>query len=199
MEYASIFSMWDMDLGKTSLVKHNIRLMDNTPFKEYYQCIPLGMHEEVWEYLKEMLEIGVIWLCYSLWGSPVALVWKKDGKLWFFTVLRKLNTSTIKYSYSLPGIEDIQDSFKWGHLVNCTGPQVGLLGSQDRQGIPTINGIHCRSTWILWMWLYAFLTSDWHSHFLEADGNMSWWPSAQLVSHLSWWHHYVFWNTKGIT
>ena len=30
-EYAGIFDMSDMDLGKTSLVKHSIRLTDNTP------------------------------------------------------------------------------------------------------------------------------------------------------------------------
>ena len=34
--YTGISSMNDMDLGKTSLVKHSIRLTDNTPFKEHY-------------------------------------------------------------------------------------------------------------------------------------------------------------------
>ena len=36
-EYADIFAMSEMDLGKTSLVKHSIGLTDNTPFKEHYQ------------------------------------------------------------------------------------------------------------------------------------------------------------------
>ena len=35
-EYTGIFAMSDMDLGKTSLVKHNIRLTDNTPFQKHY-------------------------------------------------------------------------------------------------------------------------------------------------------------------
>ena len=35
-EYTSIFAMSNMDLGRTSLVKHSIRLKDNTPFKECY-------------------------------------------------------------------------------------------------------------------------------------------------------------------
>ena len=39
-ECTSIFAMNDMDLGKTSLVKHSIRLMDNSPFKEHYQPDP---------------------------------------------------------------------------------------------------------------------------------------------------------------
>ena len=65
MEYGHIFTMWDVDLSKTSLVKYSIRLMDNTPSKEHYWHIPLSMYEEVQEHLKEMLEIGTIWLSHS--------------------------------------------------------------------------------------------------------------------------------------
>ena len=35
-EYTSIFSHNDLDLGKTILVKHKIKLADPTPFKEQY-------------------------------------------------------------------------------------------------------------------------------------------------------------------
>ena len=38
--YASIFAMSDIDLGKTSLVKHSIKLTDNTLYKEWYWPIP---------------------------------------------------------------------------------------------------------------------------------------------------------------
>ena len=51
-EYASIFVMTDMDLGKTFLVKHSIRLTDRTPIKENYLCIPPSMYKKVWEHLK---------------------------------------------------------------------------------------------------------------------------------------------------
>ena len=67
-EYVTIFAMSDMDLGKTSLVKHSIRLTDNTLFKEHYWQIPASMYEEGREHLKEMLEIGTIWLSHSLLG-----------------------------------------------------------------------------------------------------------------------------------
>ena len=71
VEYASIFARSDMDLGKTSLVKHSTRLMDNTPFQECYWQMPPSMYKEVWEHLKEMLEMGIIWLPSSLWASQV--------------------------------------------------------------------------------------------------------------------------------
>ena len=68
------------------------------------------MSEEMWEHLREMLEIGAIWLSHSPWASPVILVHKKDGKLQFCINLRKLNAHTMKDSYSLPRIEDTLDS-----------------------------------------------------------------------------------------
>ena len=99
-----------MDFGKTSLVKHSIRLTDNTPFKEHYWQIPPSMYEEVREDLQEMLEIGAIQPSHRPWASPVILGYKKDGKLWFCIDLRKLNADTIKDLYSLPHIEDTLDS-----------------------------------------------------------------------------------------
>ena len=109
-EYASIIAMSDMDLGKTSLVKHSIRLTDNIPFKEHYWLIPTSMYVEVWENLKQMLEIGAVLPSHSPWASPVVLVCQKDGKLQYFIDLRKLNACTTKDSYSLPRIEDTLDS-----------------------------------------------------------------------------------------
>ena len=80
-EYTGISAMTNMDLGKTSPGKHNIKLTDNTPFKEYYWQIPPSMNEEVRGHLKEMLEISAIWPSHSPSASPVILVCNKDGKL----------------------------------------------------------------------------------------------------------------------
>ena len=58
--YDCIFLQNDLDLGKTSIVKHSIKLMDPTPFKECYQCIPPGMYDEVKMHIQEMLDVGAI-------------------------------------------------------------------------------------------------------------------------------------------
>ena len=58
--YAHIFSMGDRDLGKTSVIKHIIKVTDPIPFKDRYMKIPPSMFEEVREHLKEMLQIGTI-------------------------------------------------------------------------------------------------------------------------------------------
>ena len=97
------------ELGKTSLVQHDIKLEDIKPFKEYYRRIPQHQYEEVKEHLQEMLEIGTIQRSISPMPSPVVLVQKKDGGLRFCMDLRKLNDRTIKDVQSLPRIEDSLD------------------------------------------------------------------------------------------
>ena len=90
-EHACIFSQNDLDLGKTLIVKHSIKLTDSTPFKECYRCNPPGMYEKMKAHIQEMLDIGVIHPSNSPWGSAVVLLWKKDGKLRFCINLGRLN------------------------------------------------------------------------------------------------------------
>ena len=95
-EYGRLFALDDLDLGHTSVVKHNIKLDDYTPFKERYRRIPPHQYDEVRRHLKEILEIGAIRKSNSPWTSAVVLVRKKDGSLRFCIDLHKLNAHTIK-------------------------------------------------------------------------------------------------------
>ena len=105
-EYVDIFSTGDLDLGKTKLTEHKIKLTDDKPFRERYRTIPPHMYEEVRSHLQEMLELGAITPSCSPWASAVVLVRKKDGVLRFCVDFRKLNERTVKDSYSIPRIED---------------------------------------------------------------------------------------------
>ena len=80
-EYQHLFALTLNELGKTSLVQHDIKLDDETPFKERYQRIPPHQYEEIKKHLQEMLDIGAIQQSTSPWASPVVLVHKKDGSL----------------------------------------------------------------------------------------------------------------------
>ena len=82
-EYQHLFALNVKELGKTSLVQHEIQLSDKTPFKERYRRIPPHQYEEVRKHLQEMLDIGAIHRSTSPWASPVVLVCKKVGSLWF--------------------------------------------------------------------------------------------------------------------
>ena len=105
IEYSDIFSRHDLDLGRTHLIQHDIKLNDNVPFREAYRRIPPHLMDGVKTHLKEMEELGVIRKSYSPWASPIVLVQKKDGTLRFCIDLRKLNARTIKDNYSLPRID----------------------------------------------------------------------------------------------
>ena len=108
-EYNDIFALNSMELGKTDIVKHTIKVTNPVPLKERYRRIPPHQFEEVRKHLKEMEEIGAILRSNSPWASPVVLVRKKDGTLRFCIDLRKLNEHTIKDAYSLPRIEESLD------------------------------------------------------------------------------------------
>ena len=108
-DYAHIFALESLDMGHTSIVKHEIRLDNYTPFKERYHRIPPHLFDEVRNHLKEMIEVGAIRKSNSPWASAVVLVRKKDGSLRFCIDLRKLNACTIKYAYSLPRIDATLD------------------------------------------------------------------------------------------
>ena len=108
--------MGDMHLGKTSLVKHSIKVTDPIPFKERYR-IPSSMSEEVRKYLKEMLEIGTIKKSNSPLASAVTLVRKKDGGLRFYKDLRRLNAKNSKDAYAFPRIDKTLGLLEWGRTL----------------------------------------------------------------------------------
>ena len=124
-EYQHLFTLNLKELGKTSVVKHEIRLGNNTPFKERYRRIPPHQYEEVRKHLQEMLDIGAICRSTSPWASPVVLVCKKDGSLRFCIDLRKLNKQTIKDAQSLPRIEDSLDCLDGATIFTSLDLQSG--------------------------------------------------------------------------
>ena len=125
MEYQHLFALTLSELGKTSLVQHDIKLDDVTPFKERYWRIPPHQYEEVKKHLQEMLDTGAIQWSTSHSASLVVLVHKKDGSLWFCIDLRKLNNWTIKDAKSLPIIEDSLDCLDGATIFTSLDLQLG--------------------------------------------------------------------------
>ena len=132
-----MFAVDDLELGKTDLVKHEIKLDNYVPFKEWYLRIPPHQYEEVRKHLNEMLEIGAIRKSNSPWASAVVLVRKKDGSLRFCIDLRKLNARMVKDAYSLPRIEDLLDSLNGSCIFTSIDLKAGYWQVEmDPQSIP---------------------------------------------------------------
>ena len=118
-EYHDIFSLESGELGCTSLVKHEIRVVDDEPFKKRFQRIPLPMVEEVRTHVKEMLEVGIIHPSQSSCCNVVMLARKKDGGLHFCIDVCKLNTRTKRDSYPLPSIQEAIESLVVDGYFSC--------------------------------------------------------------------------------
>ena len=116
--YHHIFAVEDLELGRTDLVKHEIKLTNYVPFEEQYRRIPPHQYEEVRKHLAEMLKMGAIRKSNSPWASAGVLVRKKDGALRFCIDLRKLNERTVKDAYTLPHIEDSALAFSHQLTLN---------------------------------------------------------------------------------
>ena len=67
------------------------------------------MHEEVKAHMMGMLDVGAMCSSHSSWANMVVLDRKKDGKLRFCIVLRKLNEHAVNDSYNIPRILEALD------------------------------------------------------------------------------------------
>ena len=136
-QYHDLFALEDKELGKTSLVKHKIKLTDKKPFKLRHRRIPPHEYEEVKAHLKEMEDIGAIRKSHSPWSSPVVLVRKKTGELRFCIDLRTLNARTEKDAYSLPRIEDSLDSLNGAKIFSSLDLKSGYWQVElEEESIP---------------------------------------------------------------
>ena len=106
IDWKDIFSTGITDLGNCDLYKHEIHLIDETPFKEPHRRIPPALFDEIREHLKEMLDAGAIRPSSSPFSSNIVVVRKKDGSIRFCVDFRKLNNKTVKDAYAIPRIED---------------------------------------------------------------------------------------------
>ncbi|KAL2076346.1 hypothetical protein ACEWY4_028049 [Coilia grayii] len=115
-KYSTIFSQSEANLGCTSLITHEIPLLDDAPVRQPYRRIPPSQYEVVKAHIQQLLDSQVIRESSSPYSSPIVLVTKKDGSLRLCVDYRQLNTKTRRDAYPLPRIEESLDALsgaKW--------------------------------------------------------------------------------------
>ena len=91
-EYNDIFS--DIP-GKTNLITHRIKLIDEEPVASRPYPLPYAMREDLKAEIQQMKELGVIRESDSAYASPIVIVKKKDGTNRICVDYRKLNCLTV--------------------------------------------------------------------------------------------------------
>lgn len=108
--HESVFAASDQDLGCTSLVSHDIPLLDDVPIRQRYRRIPPSDYDDVRAHIRQLLDNQVIRESCSPYASPIVLVRKKDGSLRLCVDYRLLNGKTRKDAFPLPRIEESLDA-----------------------------------------------------------------------------------------
>ena len=118
VEFQTIFSKSDFDLGCLSGVEHKIITTDDFPVNEKFRRTPLVYQQQEKEYIDKLLEQGVIEPSCSEWSSAPVLVRKKTGELRYCIDYRALNDKTVKDKFNIPLIEDCLDSLQGKKLFS---------------------------------------------------------------------------------
>ena len=109
-EFGDVFASSSSDLGRSNVVKHQIKTGETRPIRQRPRRLPVNQRPVAEQEVEKMLKQGVIEPSSSPWASPVVLVRKKDGSTRFCVDYRRLNDVTIKDSYPLPRIDDSLDA-----------------------------------------------------------------------------------------
>ena len=117
--YSDCFSLHEYDLGRTTVVTHQIDTGNSRPVKQVLRRHPPPHQEEIDRQLKSMSEQDIIEPSKSPWASNVVIVKKKDGAMRFCIDYRQLNDVTIKDSYPLPRIVDCLDALSKGRYFSA--------------------------------------------------------------------------------
>ncbi|GFS21394.1 retrovirus-related Pol polyprotein from transposon opus [Elysia marginata] len=102
--------------GRTSRIKHYIRLTDDKPFQMRQYPIPVHATDVVDKEIDNMLVMGIIRRSSSPYASPIMVVMKKDKTIRLCIDFRRLNSLTIFDAEPIPTLEELLAKMKGAHF-----------------------------------------------------------------------------------
>jgi len=115
-DYSDVFSTGPLDLGKTDVFKHDIKLTDTRPMKHAPRRMSEVKQTEADRQIQQCVDMGLVKPSNSAWAAPIVMVRKKDNTLRMCIDYRVLNDKTVKDAYPLPNTAELFDSLsgsKW--------------------------------------------------------------------------------------
>ena len=93
--------------GCTHLINHRIETTPGVSVRTRPYRLPEHKRKLVQAEIKAMLELGVIEESHSAWSSPIVLVGKPDGSIWFCVDYRKVNDVSWFDAYPMPRVNKL--------------------------------------------------------------------------------------------
>jgi putative transposase len=104
--HGDVFSKHKNDLGRCSLVQHEIHLKDKNPVYIKQFKIPEVHAAAIEDQVKEWLKLDIVQPSMSRYNSPIFVVKKKDGAFRLVQDFRALNAQTYPDRYSMRDVTD---------------------------------------------------------------------------------------------
>ena len=102
-----LFSTSSLDVGRTSIIKHEIPTGDARPIKIPPRRPPRAFENEVDDVIAAQLEAGIIRESKSPWSAPLHFIRKKNNEVRVVCDYRELNKVTQKDSFPLPRCNEL--------------------------------------------------------------------------------------------
>lgn len=136
-EECNVFSYDDDDdVGSIPFLNMHITLHDKTPVKKAYMSVPKPLHQEVKQYLQDLLNRGWIAQSRSSYLSQVVFVRKKDWSLKLCCDYTELNRKSVPNRHPIPRVQDMLDSLggsSWFSVLDqAKAYHQGLLDEESR-------------------------------------------------------------------
>ena len=136
LKYWNVFSHGG-EFGATSLVKHRIYTVPNTPpIRVKNRSLNPSLEPSLRAQLDVWLKQGVIEPTHSPWSFPLVAVTKRNGKTRWCCDYRKLNQTTTHDAFPMPNIEDnlarLAHSTVFSGIDGCGAYHVIEVREKDR-------------------------------------------------------------------
>ena len=118
--FSDIFATSPKDIGRTTLIVHDIYTGRATPVHQRARRQSPEEHEAMKKNVENLRDVGIIEPSTSEWASNVRMVKKKDGTWRMCVDYRDLNNKTkVRDPYLLPRIDAMLDSLSGTKLFSC--------------------------------------------------------------------------------